>query len=1037
MAKQGVSTIKAQTASVIKINGNKEITPPKDKSLRDNVADSFLNLVDGGLFIDAETGYSSEIIPSDPKSFATKKYVDDLLGSSGITSLTGDVTASGSGSVPATVVWTNGYPTYDLRYLQLSGGDLTGNLNGVTPTEISYISGLTSPIQTQLNSKEPSIAGSTTDKYWRGDKTFQLLDTSVVPENGSLYYTDARLRAEVLTGLSITGGSISAGSSVLSAFGALQNQINGILGGATYQGVWNASTNIPSLSSGTGTKGFYYVVNVAGSTNLDGITDWKVGDWAIFNGTTWDKVDNTDAVSSVNGAIGAISLGGTANRIDVTGTTWDISSSYVGQSSITTLGTITTGAWNGTAITDTYIASASIWNAKQDALIGTGFVKSTAGVISYDTNTYALVAGSNTQIQYNNSGVMGASANFAWDYTNNSLIIGGGIASVNSTLTINTNVNNYYGTNVKNTNTGVFAASEHVVTADTGTLTTNYGVLGINNSTFVDAAYSIMPALSTYLYSNGGDITIGTQSAKSIIFHTGGTLTANNRGGIDSLGKWSVLGQLAQTTSFTGLSGFTITGGATTINSTTITYNANTTIKRGDGVSCTGVTNAFVIRIISSTSCIINTRATATNSGLTVTVYPSDFGNEINYTRNGITNSYGSGLLIDYTDSNQANTKGAALTVLNRNTTQDRQSGINIMSGNTHLVFSSPEQSGSLPVAWFQELSNGGGGTIGNYVLGTLSAGARTNVYQMTSGGLIQFNNTLTGTGVNNSSTSGFRLTGGNSTTVAYNSVNIGWENGSLVPTAGAGNMLTVGTMAGLTSPWSPTTGSATLKVIRANVTINQTGVVATGGVSMFSAEPVITSLATTGYIRGYESNIASGAGTRHNLYISGTAQNSIVAETTFGSVASPAASTLIDMISTTRGLGVSSMTSAQRATMGVSRNGNIVYQNDGTQAFYGVVNGVSVPFANVLRASIACTAADGGAITAWSGTTDYTYTITVTGAVVGQNIVVNLDNAMASTISTNSFWQFAWVSAANTVKVRVRVATFINVTGNITVAVI
>jgi hypothetical protein len=35
---------------------------------------------------------------------------------------------------------------------------------------------------------------------------------------------------------------------------------------------------------------------------------------------------------------------------------------------ITALGTITTGVWNGTAITDTYISSASTWNAKQNAL---------------------------------------------------------------------------------------------------------------------------------------------------------------------------------------------------------------------------------------------------------------------------------------------------------------------------------------------------------------------------------------------------------------------------------------------------------------------------------------------------------------------------------------------------------------------------------------------------------------------------------------------------------------------------------------------
>jgi hypothetical protein len=62
------------------------------------------------------------------------------------------------------------------------------------------------------------------------------------------------------------------------------------------------------LTSSTGTQGYYYVVNVAGTTNLDGITDWQVGDWAIYNGTVWQKVDNTDAVSSVNGQTGTVVL---------------------------------------------------------------------------------------------------------------------------------------------------------------------------------------------------------------------------------------------------------------------------------------------------------------------------------------------------------------------------------------------------------------------------------------------------------------------------------------------------------------------------------------------------------------------------------------------------------------------------------------------------------------------------------------------------------------------------------------------------------
>jgi hypothetical protein len=64
-------------------------------------------------------------------------------------------------------------------------------------------------------------------------------------------------------------------------------------------------------------QGYYYVVDVAGTTNLNGITDWQVGDWAIFNGSIWQKVDNTDSYDPANVAI----TGGTINGTTVGATT--------------------------------------------------------------------------------------------------------------------------------------------------------------------------------------------------------------------------------------------------------------------------------------------------------------------------------------------------------------------------------------------------------------------------------------------------------------------------------------------------------------------------------------------------------------------------------------------------------------------------------------------------------------------------------------------------------------------------------------------
>lgn len=190
--------------------------------------------------------------------------------------------------------------------------------------------------------------------------------------------TNSAVIGKVLTGLSISGGTIASTDSILTAFGKLQNQVNGLVGGVMYQGTWNASTNTPTLTSSVGTKGHYYVVSVAGSTNLNGVTDWKLGDWAIFNGTSWEKVDNTDSVVSVNGYTGAVVL-----------TTSDVT--------------------EGTRLyyTDTR-ARASL-----SFVAGSGAYNSTTGVITIPTNTNQLTNGANyitltslsagTGISYNNT----------------------------------------------------------------------------------------------------------------------------------------------------------------------------------------------------------------------------------------------------------------------------------------------------------------------------------------------------------------------------------------------------------------------------------------------------------------------------------------------------------------------------------------------------------------------------------------------------------------------------------------------------------
>jgi hypothetical protein len=105
----------------------------------------------------------------------------------------------------------------------------------------------------------------------------------------------------------LTAGAAN-GVATLDAGGKVPTSQIPQMGDLNYQGTWNASTNTPTLASGVGTKGYYYVVSVAGSTDLDGITSWAIGDWAVYNGTAWQKIDNTDAVTSVNGYTGTVVL---------------------------------------------------------------------------------------------------------------------------------------------------------------------------------------------------------------------------------------------------------------------------------------------------------------------------------------------------------------------------------------------------------------------------------------------------------------------------------------------------------------------------------------------------------------------------------------------------------------------------------------------------------------------------------------------------------------------------------------------------------
>ena len=144
---------------------------------------------------------------------------------------------------------------------------------------------------------------------WNADHTLTGVGTMAEQNANNVAITGGSISGATVSGYIPTSEKAAAlGVATLDAGGKVPTSQIPLQGDLNYQGTWNATTNTPTLTSSVGTQGYYYVVDVAGSTNLNGITDWKVGDWAIFNGSVWQKVDNTDAVTSVNGQVGTVVL---------------------------------------------------------------------------------------------------------------------------------------------------------------------------------------------------------------------------------------------------------------------------------------------------------------------------------------------------------------------------------------------------------------------------------------------------------------------------------------------------------------------------------------------------------------------------------------------------------------------------------------------------------------------------------------------------------------------------------------------------------
>ena len=92
-------------------------------------------------------------------------------------------------------------------------------------------------------------------------------------------------------------------NNLLATTAFVQDLLGDIVTGLQFQELWNATTDVPDLSTATPSNGDFWIVEVAGNTNLSGITSWAVGDWAIYivpeggGAAFWQKVDNTTSIA--------------------------------------------------------------------------------------------------------------------------------------------------------------------------------------------------------------------------------------------------------------------------------------------------------------------------------------------------------------------------------------------------------------------------------------------------------------------------------------------------------------------------------------------------------------------------------------------------------------------------------------------------------------------------------------------------------------------------------------------------------------------
>lgn len=217
----------------------------------------------------------------------------------------------------------------------------------------------------------------------------------------------------------------------------LSNLPEAVLGALKYQGTWNAATNSPAIpAADAGNLGWYRVINTDGTTNIGGITDWKIGDWIVSNGISWDKVDSSDQVTSVNGQQGAVVLTKTSVGLANVDNTSDANKP---------VSTATQTALDGKQGLNTKLTAISGVTAANDTLFY--FTGASAGAVTAFTSVARTLVGQTTQSAMLTAGLglssngqsLVTAANYAAMRTLLGLVIGTDVQAYNAVLANLTN----------------------------------------------------------------------------------------------------------------------------------------------------------------------------------------------------------------------------------------------------------------------------------------------------------------------------------------------------------------------------------------------------------------------------------------------------------------------------------------------------------------------------------------------------------------------------------------------------------------------